>query len=307
MATQAPTPVPGQDLSSDFDADWKQAQQRVQAATSSGLSQQDAEKLYLAPVTTKWNIIQSNPSAFTTKSNLDKINSDFETAQESAVKNLSRSDSTEKTVSDQLSPLAQKWSIASQFPTEPKIPTTETQINASNAKNPALTREEDEALSQIEKGQPESQAILNHPILLKVQPFASRWNPRLNAAIARDAREKDKTSEASSPEKLEPTLKFRNWLSNQIDTNTNLPPTMKSVLGSKISDIDASLTNGVQSPFSAKPQFQPPADESTNQPAQPQAAQPPQPPTPTSKAEFDSIPSGALYVNPADGNTYRKK
>lgn len=311
-----PTSAPGLDLASNFDSDWQQAQARVQAATSSGLSDEDAQKLYLAPIQAKWSIIQDHPNAFTTKSNLDKINQEFEDAQVSAVKNLNRSESTDETVGSRISPLAQKWSIAAQFPQQPKDPTI-AETTRSNANNPALLREEKDTQQRIDSGQPETQAISS--ILRTTEPFSRKWNPRYKAAAEREskaaedaakaAKEAAKAAKEAAVPELEPLIKQRNFYSNQLDTSTNLPPMLRTKIGNTISAIDASLTNDVSTPFSLGVKFQPPADDSTNQPAYnaPAAAQPPQPATPTSKSEFDSLPSGSLYVNPADGKVYRKK
>ncbi|MDE2101774.1 MAG: hypothetical protein KGL39_31295 [Patescibacteria group bacterium] len=66
-------------------------------------------------------------------------------------------------------------------------------------------------------------------------------------------------------------------------------------------------TNTISSALAQMQQLDP-----ANPPAAAPAAQPASAPqgqivTPQSQNEFDSLPSGALYVNPADGKTYRKK
>jgi hypothetical protein len=118
-----------QDLSTQFDTDWQKAQERYQTGLNSGFSEADAEQLYLAPIRAKWKIIQASPETFQKKGNMAKINSDFEDAGVSAVKNLTRDqpakpkpgkrpvkgavpeDSTGKTVSDHFMPLMQKWAM----------------------------------------------------------------------------------------------------------------------------------------------------------------------------------------------------
>jgi hypothetical protein len=121
-----------QDLSTQFDADWQKAQERYQAGVSGGYTEADADQLYLAPIRAKWKIIQASPETFQRKGNMAKINSDFEDAGVSAMKNLTRDkptkpmpvkrpvrgaapavpeDSTGKTVADHFGPLVQKWAM----------------------------------------------------------------------------------------------------------------------------------------------------------------------------------------------------
>src|ERR1035437_7315112 len=78
------------DLSTEFDADWQKAQERYQAGVNGGYSEADAGQLYLAPSRAKWKNIQASPETFQKKGNMAKINSDFEDAGVSAMKNLTR-------------------------------------------------------------------------------------------------------------------------------------------------------------------------------------------------------------------------
>jgi hypothetical protein len=80
--------MPTQDLSTQSAADWLQAQTRFQNGLNLGLSEADSAALYLAPIQAKWKIISSAPDEFSDSDKLGKINSDFESAQTSAVKAL---------------------------------------------------------------------------------------------------------------------------------------------------------------------------------------------------------------------------
>ena len=290
-------PVPGQDLAAEFDADWQKAMQRYNTGVNAGYTEADADTLYLAPVREKWKLIQSSPSTFTDKSKLDKINSDFEAAQESAVKNLNRSESTEETVGSRIGPLAQKWSIAASFPTSPKVPTTPSQTAAWFAHNPAMQAEEKETLSQIASGVPESEAILAHPTLLQNAPYGARWNPRLTASIGRDQRAAAKADAAPDVTKL---ARSRRFFTNELTTNPDLPPDVKQEYEDQISQIDSMM-----SPFSRGVRFTSPTDSSPAEaPQSPGSRQ--EFPLIGTKDEYDSLASGALYYD-ASGNLRRKR
>lgn len=99
-----------EDLSSYFDADNQKAQQRYQAALSAGYDPETAASLYLAPSQVKQKIIASHPDDFKDQDTLNQIDSDFDTAVGSTVKNMGRDDSASQLVLGQMTPLAQKWS-----------------------------------------------------------------------------------------------------------------------------------------------------------------------------------------------------
>jgi len=99
-----------EDLSSYFDADNQKAQQRYQAALSAGYDPETAASLYLAPSQVKWKIIEAHPGYFQDPDTLSQIDSDFDTAVGSTVKNMGRDDSASQLVLGQMTPLAQKWS-----------------------------------------------------------------------------------------------------------------------------------------------------------------------------------------------------
>jgi hypothetical protein len=355
MAIQQAQPVPGQDLAEDFDADWQKAQKRFQdysnqaytteqnnfiasvgeqvrrhrgssAEVAAALDEakqkveseksQEADALYLSPIREKWKIIQSAPDTFADKSKRNKINEDFENAQESAVKNLTRDEPTEQTVMSRVAPLAQKWMIAAQFPTTPKIPTTPSQVAAWYAKNPAMQSEEKETLKQVGQGVPETEAILAHPTLLQNAPFAARWNPRLTTAVNRDQRANAKSVQ---PPNIESLANKRNSLFNRTYTidpstsqpveRTNIPKSTLDAYKGEIENIDFILT-----PFNKGVKLSPPPDAATQTEADPSAA--PQPAARTNprnefpvigtESEYNALKPGEKYYD-AQGNLRRKK
>lgn len=298
MVMQA-QPVPGQDLTADFDADWQKAQQRYQnyynqaytteqnnfikaigenvrrkggsdsevAAALAEAKQQvesdknkEADSLYLAPIRQKWKIIQSAPETFSSKSKREQIGQDFESAQESAVKNLSRDESVESSVASRIAPLSQKWSLAAEFPSDAMVPRTPAQVTAWFARNPAMQSEEKEALTQIGQGMPETDVIMAHPTLLQNAPYSSRWNPRMTSAIGREQRAEEKaTAAAKKPVDITKLAHQRQFLSDQLKYGPDLPDEIKSSYTDEISNLD-----NVISPFrnGGNVRFSPPADES---------------------------------------------
>jgi hypothetical protein len=122
-----------QDLSTQFDADWQKAQKRYQEyinvaytkdetdfiakskdkamakAAIEAKTAAEADQLYLAPVHAKWKVIQSAPQFFQDKSNLGRINSDFEDATQAASKSAFDRSSDGASPAGDLGPLVQKW------------------------------------------------------------------------------------------------------------------------------------------------------------------------------------------------------
>jgi len=101
------------DLNALSALDWKQAQTRFQSGLEAGYDEPTAASLYLAPIKAKWDIIGSAPDEFQDPDKLDKINTDFEQAQKSAVDALT---------GGQL-PISIK-TTESEWATKPKAPTT---------------------------------------------------------------------------------------------------------------------------------------------------------------------------------------
>ena len=122
-----------QDLSTQFDSDWQKAQKRYQEyinvaytkdetdfiakskdkamakAAIEAKTAAEADQLYLAPVHAKWKVIQSAPQFFQDKSNLGRINSDFEDAAASSSRAAFDRSPDGASPAGDLGPLVQKW------------------------------------------------------------------------------------------------------------------------------------------------------------------------------------------------------
>lgn len=89
----------------EIDAAVSQATQQVEDNKA-----KEAEAIYLKPLQSKWDIINSNPTEFQDKSKLDKINSDFETATAQSVKALDKTTSAADVLGPRINPLISQWS-----------------------------------------------------------------------------------------------------------------------------------------------------------------------------------------------------
>jgi hypothetical protein len=310
---------PNPQLADQFEQDWKQAQSRYQAGLDAGLDEKDAAQTYLMPVQQKWQIVQSSPTLQTDPQKLNQFNKEFETANDTFLKNYSdySSDGGQAAAQGTILPTLQKWSIEGALPEKrPLIPHTPEQINSWFQNNPAMQSEETDALSQIQSGTPETQAILANPMLLKAPTFAPRWTARFLDAVQQE-------KEAAIPPSPVALARERNVFSDAegklYDAHNNLIPGnegLKSYYDEQLAKLDAQATNSV--PAAASPPVAPAPDINQYNPAPDRFSIQPSPAdsglpdvnalsTPKSQQDFDALPRGALYVNPADGRTYRKK
>jgi hypothetical protein len=149
------------DLSSYFDADAQKAQERYQAALSAGYDPETAASLYLAPSQVKRKIIEAHPDDFQDPGTLGQIDSDFDSAISTTVKNMGRDDSASQLVLSQMTPLAQKWGAM----------TAKTKID-----DPAVAA----ALDSVRSGGSVLDAVTNDPNLLKSSSIRSQIRLEMN-------------------------------------------------------------------------------------------------------------------------------
>ena len=237
---------PNPQLADQFEQDWKQAQSRYQAGLDAGLDEKDAAQTYLMPVQQKWQIVQSSPTLQTDPQKLNQFNKEFETANDTFLKNYSdyNIDGGQAAAQGTILPTLQKWSIEGALPEKrPMIPHTPEQINSWFQNNPAMQSEETDALSQIQSGTPETQAILAHPMLLKAPTFAPRWTARFLDAVQQEKQEK----KAAIPPKPETPLelsKERDYYLNEEDDKTH-NANFKPFFDTQLARVSAEMTNGV--------------------------------------------------------------
>lgn len=147
------------DFGSLYAEDFKKAQARFERGLNAGYDEGTADALYLDPMRKKWAIIQANPGEFQDTAKLDKINSDFEDATASAVKNLQKTDFNQyrtktgdifetagPSVSARFAPAVASWAVSSvkpemTFEEQETIKNLGQEINRLKSKRGTYTRE----------------------------------------------------------------------------------------------------------------------------------------------------------------------
>lgn len=121
-----PVQDPNLNLTNQFEQDWNLAQQRYRAGVNSGLSDEDAQSLYVNPIRAKWQIVASSPSlqGAGASSRIAALGNDVENSQEQAARDFTQSSASGNDFLNPLSQNAQKWTIESGLPTGARRPLT---------------------------------------------------------------------------------------------------------------------------------------------------------------------------------------
>src|SRR6266853_2870326 len=119
MPRLKPTSPIAPELSDSFNIDWEQANSQYQDALNHGVSDTDAQQLYLQPTIEKWKIINSSQSLLQNKNKLTEFTRDFEDSANQFrdfYKAYSR-DGGQSAWARTLKPTLQKWDVEGSLPT----------------------------------------------------------------------------------------------------------------------------------------------------------------------------------------------
>jgi hypothetical protein len=232
------------DESHRYAAEWDAAQQRYRAGINAGYSEDDASALYLDPVKNKYQVLKDVPDQMkpAAAKELDEANVSYVQGVNSGYK-------PEDAQKIFLKPAQEKWVAAAD--TIPKMKqATEAATKLFFEKSPAMKKEEQDALDQLESGQPVAQVKFGHPMLLTAPGYGPRWSASFNQVgktQGSDAREIAK--EAAAKEKVSSPDTMLTQASKLF--KLEVPPDLQAVKNSRLAQLSSSLTNAP----SMTPQF----------------------------------------------------
>jgi hypothetical protein len=171
-------------LSSDFDSDWSEAQDKYNNAIKAGYDPADAETQYLAPVRTKYQIISQTPSLLGNQRNLMSFTKEYddETSEFQKRYNSFNRDGGAWAAQQTIKPLLDKWSIKASLPSGPS----------------QQQQEQIAAYQEFAEGKPPSEILKEHPSLALDKSF--------DTLVARDLNRDNRPAPLSDVQKAQKSV-----------------------------------------------------------------------------------------------------
>jgi len=266
MPRLKPTSPIAPELSDSFNIDWEQANSQYQDALNHGVSDTDAQQLYLQPTIEKWKIINSSPSLLQNKNKLTEFTRDFEDSANQFrdfYKAYSR-DGGQSAWARTLKPTLQKWDVEGSLPTTALV----------------TPQQEADSLKMVRDGQSPFDVVMKNPNLLASPESRTTWNELLKSDINRGLKPKKlsgleadnikaadenyialKKQANLSPDDETARGAAADAASIVLNTRRKLQPTMPTTSGTGTTAVDPSNVfpmRGTVSPASGLPTDQPP-------------------------------------------------